>query len=157
MREAERAGKTVIRAAAGDDWEDPASRARLGQAALSKAIAKVGKPRVSFAQGSMGTSAHPWHVVAYDAASTKDRTISKALFIHVLNDFTWCAPDRTVLVPPPAPPPVSGLRIAVRDCAGATAKDVLTGDTVALSRNGTACELTLPKFEQFLVVLLSFK
>ena len=157
LREAERAGRTVIRAAVGDDWEDPASRARLGQAALSKAIAKAGKPRVSFAPGSMGTSAHPWHVVAYDAASTKDRTISKALFIHVLNDFAWCAGEEKVLVPPPAPPPVSGLRIAVRDCVGATAKDVLTGNAVALSRNGTACELALPTFDQFLVVLLSFK
>ena len=86
---------------------------------------KAGKPRVSFAQGSMGTSAYPWHVVAYDAASTKDRTISKALFIHVLNDFAWCAGEEKVLVPPPAPPPVSGLRIVVRDCVGATAKDVL--------------------------------
>ena len=166
LTQLEEAGTTVIRAAPGDDWEDAESRKRLGGEMLSKAIATAGDPRVAFTTETSGTQ--PRHVVAYELrrTGTDPETKPAPLMIHVLNDFSWCAPERSVKVPPPSPPPVSGLRIAVRadteahgsvvDYSAATARNVLTGKAVQVLTNGTGLELMLPSFKQFLVLRIDF-
>ena len=52
-------------------------------------------------------------------------------------------PSATIKVPPPTPTPVEvKTKVLVRDVHGnATARVVLTGDTVAMARNGSHCDL----------------
>lgn len=166
LAQLEEAGTTVIRAAAGD-WEDEESRKHLGDNMIRQAISTV-NPRVAFATETHATQ--PRHVVAYELTSTARKnaamngeTKPAPLLVHVLNDFSWCAPERNVRVPPPSPPPVIGLRIAVRadsnarvDYSAATAIDILTGKAIQIAVNGTGLELALPMFEQSLVLRVDF-
>ena len=150
----------VVRAAAGDDWEDVGSRTHLGQAMLRKAIEAAGKPRVAFAAGP-ASSKEPRHVVAYQLRSnaTQDGDACTQMMIHVLSDFAWCAnlPKLAPATSPPPPPPVpAGLQVIVHSTQRATAIDVLTGTAVAVSHNGTELTLTLPSFAQFIVLRVEF-
>ena len=161
------AGVAVIRAEPEQDWEDPISREMLGQSMLAKALAATEQqPRVSLplpSPRSSGAAAHdqPLHVIAYDlttAAAGPTGGGTAPLMIHILNNFSWCSPSAAIKVPPPAPTPVeAGTVVLVRDVRGnATARVVLTGDTVAMARNGSQLELTLPGFNQSIVVRVDF-
>eukprot|EP01047_Picozoa_sp_COSAG01_P080617 COSAG01_NODE_15746_length_1304_cov_0.702075_2_plen_169_part_00 len=154
----------MFRASRTDDWEDSASRKRLGQAMLSQAIA-LRPPPLSFA--TRQSAAAPRHVVAYELeinSTTKESSDAHQapLLVHVLNDFGWCSPDQhATVVPPPAPPVAAGLKLLVsvpRDST-ATAHDVLSSKKFSLAKipgKASQLELTLPGFKQFLVLRIDF-
>jgi hypothetical protein len=158
------AGVVVVRAAAGQDWEEPGSREAAGRRMLDAARAAAGEPRVSFLSPSLSSEQQPMHAVAYDLDSSDQKTTARSggggsMLIHVLNDFTWCSPSAAIKVPPPAPPPVAaGTTVVLRAQGKAVAKDVLTGDAIATRRNGTSArlELVLPSFRQSIVVRVDF-
>ena len=175
----EEGGATVIRAEVTDDWEDTSSRARLGQAMLRRAMAAGTPSPLSFA--TRQTASAPRHVVAYElpanstwssttaaaaaAAAAADVGVSQQapLLLHVLNDFSWCSPEKpSTPLPPSAPPVAAGLKIVVSAPVGsssATAHDVLTGERFPLTKipgEASQLELTLPGFQQFLVLRVDF-
>ena len=161
IAQCEQRGVAVIRAEAGDDWEDANSRERLGQEMLSKANTKAGAPPLSFA--TRQSAANPRHVTAFELnANPGEPEDQKALLIHVLNDFAWCAPGRPNSPLPPSAPPVTGLKLLVRAPVGstATARDILTGKTIPLTKvpgaRASQLELALPSFKQFMVLRVEF-